>query len=103
MSTTLAVDRRRLSALCRRWKVRELYLFGSMADGTAGPRSDVDLMVTFLPRHGWSLLDLAQMQLDLQDLFGREVDLMTGSEIRNPFVRKTVLANRKRLYARQGA
>ena len=100
MPTALSVDRRSLSALCRRWKVRELFLFGSMADGTAGPGSDVDLMVTFLPRAPWSLLDLARMQLELQELLGREVDLIESTCLRNPFRKKAILASRKLLYER---
>jgi predicted nucleotidyltransferase len=50
-------------------------LFGSVARGTSGPSSDVDLLVEFAP--GASLLDLAALELDLTTLLGRPVEVVT--------------------------
>ena len=38
-----------LSVLCRRWRIKGLSLFGSLARGDAGPASDADVLVTFQP------------------------------------------------------
>jgi uncharacterized protein len=51
-------DRDKLVALCRRWRVRELSVFGSVVRADFRPDSDVDVLVVFEPDADWSLLDL---------------------------------------------
>ena len=65
-----------LAAFAERWQVVELALFGSALRDDFGPGSDVDLLVTFEEGETWSLLDLVQMKLELEDVFGRSVDLV---------------------------
>jgi predicted nucleotidyltransferase len=55
--------------------VRNVRVFGSAARGESGPASDVDFLVELDPDH--SLLDLGAMLMDLQDLLGRKVDVVT--------------------------
>lgn len=62
-------------ALLRAWGVTEAYLFGSTTDGTAGPESDVDLLVTF--DRSVELFDQFELADQLQEICGRPVDLMT--------------------------
>lgn len=50
-------------------------VFGSVARGEAGPDSDVDLLVELEP--GRSLFDLGGFLMDVQDLLGRKVDVVT--------------------------
>lgn len=50
-------------------------VFGSVARGEAGPESDIDLLVEFDP--GRSLLDHSRLVMDLQDLLGCKVDVVT--------------------------
>lgn len=56
-------------------RVKSLSLFGSFARDEAGPDSDVDLLVEFSAPVG--LLHLAGLQLRLESLMGRPVDLVT--------------------------
>lgn len=88
-----------VAALCRRWQVRELSLFGSVARGEARPDSDVDVLVIFEPDANWSLLDLTEMQEELAVLFGREVDLVEEEALRNPFRRRAILRDKRVLHA----
>ena len=60
-----------LMALCRRWKIRTLSLFGSAARGEARPDSDIDLLIEYDPGADWSLLDTARLHAELTELFGR--------------------------------
>ena len=60
---------------CKRWKIIELSLFGSVLRDDFRADSDVDVLVTFAPNESWSLLDLIAMRDELKMLFGREVDL----------------------------
>lgn len=65
-----------MKAFCQRWKIQELALFGSALRDDFGPDSDVDLLVSFDYDADWSLLEHVQMQLELQELLGRNVDLV---------------------------
>lgn len=54
---------------------RHLRVFGSVARGEADERSDIDFLVEL--EQGRSLLDLGGLLMDLQDLLGRRVDVLT--------------------------
>ncbi len=73
---------------------RNVQLFGSHARGTAGPDSDVDLLVQLEPGH--SLLDLIAIKQDLEDLLGCKVDVVTEPPL-SPYVRDQVLDEAVRL------
>ena len=59
----------------RRHGARRVRIFGSTIRGEAGPESDVDILVDLEP--GRSLFDLGRLSLDLEDLLGRRVDVVT--------------------------
>src|SRR3954452_11656279 len=66
--------------LRRKYGVKTLAIFGSMARGDDGEGSDVDLLVTF---EGKATFDnFMGLKLDLEDLFGRPVDLGTPDTLR---------------------
>ena len=74
-----------------RYGGRNLRLFGSVADGTAGERSDIDLLVDLDERPGSKLLRLAGITQELIDLLGEDVDVVTLPLLRKP-VAETALA-----------
>lgn len=69
--------------------VRYIRVFGSVARGEADDRSDIDFLVDL--EKGRSLLDLGGLLMDLQDLLGRSVDVVTESGLRQR-IRSRVLA-----------
>ncbi|MEW5912981.1 MAG: nucleotidyltransferase family protein [Thermodesulfobacteriota bacterium] len=69
--------RKQLAAFCASRRVKELAIFGSLLRGQAGADSDVDLLVDFHQDAHPTLLDLADMQRELAEIFGRPVDLLT--------------------------
>jgi predicted nucleotidyltransferase len=93
------ISESQLAELCRKWKVTELSLFGSILRDDFGPDSDIDVLVVFQPDAPWSLWDLLDMREELQDLFGRTIDLVEKEALRNPFRRYEILKNHKVLYA----
>jgi len=100
MNLAIQIDREKIAAFCRKWRITEFSLFGSVLRDDFGPDSDVDVMVSFTPEAGWSLLDLARMEQELETLFDRPVDLVERSGIersRNPFRKRSVLASAERL------
>lgn len=95
----IEISESQLAELCRKWKVTELSLFGSILRDDFGPDSDIDVLVVFQPDAPWSLWDLLDMREELQDLFGRTIDLVEKEALRNPFRRYEILKNHKVLYA----
>ncbi|MGQ9585676.1 MAG: nucleotidyltransferase domain-containing protein [Anaerolineae bacterium] len=65
-----------IADFCRRWRVTELALFGSVLREDFASESDVDVLVTFAEDASWGLLDLVTMQEELEVLLGRPVDLL---------------------------
>lgn len=89
-----------LSKVCRRFRVKKLYVFGSAADDRfEKQRSDLDLLVTLQDQppseYAENYLGLAHA---LEQLSGRHVDLVTEQSIRNPYFRESVFAARQLLY-----
>ncbi len=90
----------RLAALCRKYHIRKLSLFGSAARNEMSPASDVDLLVEFDPGNNVSLLEIPALQEELSALFGgRKVDVATPEILDNPFRRRTILPDLMTLYA----
>jgi uncharacterized protein len=71
----LKEKREAILCICAKHGAYNLRVFGSVARGEAGEDSDIDLLVEFEP--GQSLLDHASLMLDLEDLLGRKVDIVT--------------------------
>ncbi len=67
---------------------RNVRVFGSVARGDADEKSDIDFLVDM--EQGRSLLDLEGLLMDLQDVLGREVDVVTERGL-NPRIRDQVL------------
>jgi len=86
MDEALFSDPEALAALCRRYRIRRLSLFGSTRSGSARADSDVDLLVEFEPDAKPSLLTMAEIELVLSPLLGgRKVDLRTAEDLSRYF------------------
>lgn len=87
---------------CRRWKIVELAVFGSVLRDDFRPDSDLDFLVRFAPDARWSLFDHSRMERELEELLGREVDLVSRSAVersRNWIRREEILGTARTLYA----
>ena len=99
MALRLTVDRARIADFCRRWKVKEFSLFGSVLRDDFRPDSDVDVLVALQDDAPWSLYEWIDMIEELKQIFGRDVDLVEKSAIENPFRRHSILTSAEVLYA----
>jgi predicted nucleotidyltransferase len=88
-----------IDGFCRKWKIKELALFGSVLRADFRADSDVDVLATFTSDAQWSLFDVVRMREELSNLLGREVDLVEPTGLRNPFRRGEILATREVIYA----
>jgi predicted nucleotidyltransferase len=93
------IPKAQIEDFCRRWKIAEFSIFGSALRDDFSPKSDIDVLISFEPDIPWSLFDWVDMIEELQEILGREVDLVEKSGLRNPFRRREILHNRKVIYA----
>jgi len=93
------IPRKKITLFCQKWNVVEFALFGSVLRTDFNATSDVDALVTFASSSETSLFDLAQMQLELQELFGRRVDLVEKASLTNPYRKATILESAEVIYA----
>ena len=63
----------------------EFWIFGSLLRDDFKSNSDIDVLVTFASNSQTSLFDVAQMQIELEELFGRPVNILEKEGFRNPF------------------
>jgi predicted nucleotidyltransferase len=95
----IAIEYEKIESFCRQWKIQELALFGSVLSDEFRPDSDVDVLVTFTADMPWSVYDWIEMQENLQELFGRKVDLVDSQGLRNPYRRRAIWNRREIIYA----
>lgn len=93
----VVVEDEALRAFCEGHGVRRLGLFGSALRGELTPTSDIDLLVEFEPDQIPGLLGMAQLELELSELLGREVDLRTQGDLSRYF-RDEVAASARIVY-----
>ena len=90
-----------IAALCRRYGVQSLDVFGSAArkDDFNATSSDADFLIEFAPEVKVGLGELIGIKTELENLLGRNVDLLEPEAIVNPYVLKSIKGNRESVYA----
>jgi predicted nucleotidyltransferase len=102
MDTQLLPSRQTVADFCRRWRIAELALFGSVLRDDFRSDSDVDVLVSYLPEARWTLLDHVRMQEELTELFGRKVDLVDRAAVErgaNWIRRRSILESARTYWA----
>ena len=98
MSLQIDIDAEGLAAFCRRSGIRRLSFFGSVLREDFGPESDIDVLVEFAPDAGVGLFEFVDLQYELSELFGRDVDLHTPASLSH-FFRDGVVDSAEVAYA----
>jgi predicted nucleotidyltransferase len=100
MKAAIAIDEDAVIRFCRKWRIAELSLFGSVLRPEEFRNdSDVDVMVTFEKDTRWTLFDFVDMQDELTQVFGRRADLLSKRALKNPLRRHEILSTARVLYA----
>ena len=97
----LEISRDKIAEFCRRWKITEFALFGSVLRDDFRPDSDIDVLVTFAPGASWRFYDLISMREELESMFGRPVDLVEKRLVErseNYIRRKHILNHMETIY-----
>ena len=91
----------KIIAICKRFHVRRLWVFGSILTSRFNDDSDIDLCVDF----DWDnipLMESADNFFDFQDalekLLNRKVDITDDSAVRNPYFRQELNETRRLVY-----
>ena len=101
MSLQVPLDRDALAAFCKKWRIRELSLFGSALRDDFGPESDVDVMVNFDPGVSCGLFEMVHLEEELGAIIGRKVDLVERENIEqseNYIRRRYILESEEPIY-----
>ncbi len=85
---------------CAAQPILRLSVFGSAARDELTPESDIDLLVEYMPDASVGLFDMGGHLMDLQDIVGRNVDLVTPKGL-CPYIRDEVLDDARQIYAKE--
>lgn len=89
-----------LITLCRKYKVSKLYAFGSILTSRFNDKSDVDILVNFNSEidHNNYADNFFDLYHALKSLFGRDVDLVDESSVRNPYFKEELEETKHLIY-----
>ena len=101
MHPAIAQHRPGIAAICQRYGIRRLEVFGSAAraDDFDPDHSDADFLVEFAPGVEPGLHTIFGAKADLEALLGRGVDLVEHGAVRNPYVLDSINRHREAVYA----
>ena len=93
------IPHKKIAEFCKRWTINEFSLFGSVLREDFRPDSDIDVLVSIDPDAQVGLFEIAQMQIELENLFKRPVDLVEKEGLHNPYRRREILSTAQVIYA----
>ena len=94
----LQKSKQRIAAICRKYQISELSLFGSQVRGESSAKSDFDFLVDFNSETRVGFLKLGRIQSDLEEIVRTKVDLVPKDGLK-PIIRQRVLAEAEIIYA----
>ena len=91
--------RLKITALCKKYKVSQLFVFGSVLTNRFNEKSDIDLVVNFDKD---KVEDYFENYFDfkyaLEEIFGRKVDLLEEQTIKNPYLKENIDTTKMLIY-----
>lgn len=100
MGATVLLDTAAIARACARHGVARLRVFGSVLSDRFDPeRSDVDFLVDFLPGRDDAFGDYFDLKIELEQIVGRDVDLVVTRSVKNPYFMASAFATARDVYA----
>lgn len=99
----IKISKDKISEFCKRWKITELSLFGSVLREDFNESSDIDVLITLNEDHPWSLFDVVRMEAELSTVLGRSVDLVIRSGLeqsQNDIRKEEIFSTARVVYAK---
>lgn len=90
----------RLFALCKKYKVHKLYLFGSILTPKFNENSDIDILVNFNSEidHNTYADNFLDFYHALKSLFNRDIDLVDETAVKNPYFKEELEETKHLIY-----
>lgn len=87
-------------ALCRKYGVKTLCVFGSILTPRFNENSDVDFSATFYPEEDPLVAgeNMIQFYISLEDLMGRRIDLVNEDNLKNPYFKEELEETKQLIY-----
>lgn len=92
----------KIKKFCNKWIITEFSLFGSYITDKFSENSDIDVLIDYDSSIKYGFFELTEMKDELEQIYGREIDLLTRNGIensRNQIRKKSILNNLKQVYA----
>lgn len=90
-----------LFSLCKKYKVDELYVFGSVLTPSFNKQSDIDFLVNFGDVDLYNYFDnYMDFKESLENLFNRNVDILEVQTLKNPILKRSIDRNKVKIYGR---
>ena len=88
-----------IRSLCERYRVKTLYVFGSVLTPNFAPHSDIDLLIDFLDQDPLRYTsNYFQFKFELEKLFNRKIDLLEERALKNPYFIENINQRKQLLY-----
>lgn len=89
----------KIISLCKKHKVQKLFVFGSILTNRFNDHSDIDLIVNFNKAEISDYFEnFFDFKYSLEDLLGREIDLLEEQTIKNPYLKRNVETTKTLIY-----
>jgi hypothetical protein len=85
--------------ICKKYRIKELSVFGSALRDDFSEESDVDLLILFINNFGHTLLDIVDIKDEFKLLLDKEIDLAFKDRLKYPVRRENILSTSEILYA----
>jgi hypothetical protein B2_01308 len=90
-----------IRSLCERYRVKTLYVFGSVLTPNFDTHSDIDLLVDFLDQDALQYAsNYFQFKFELEKLFNRKIDLLEERALKNPYFIENINQKKQLLYGK---
>lgn len=100
MHKIIADNKDSLIRLCKKYKVRTMYVFGSASTGNLKENSDIDILISFQDISIEEYTDnYFELHYQLNKLLNRKIDLLTENSLSNPYFIESVEETKQLLYA----
>ena len=99
MNSILKNQLNTIRSLCERYRVKTLYVFGSVSTPNFDTHSDIDLLVDFLDQDALQYTsNYFQFKFELEKLFNRKIDLLEERALKNPYFIENIHQKKQLLY-----
>jgi len=93
------IEYNKIQDLCRKYKVRKLFAFGSVLTERFNEQSDIDLIADFDKNEiNDFFINFFDFKYSMEDVFGRKVDLLEDKPIKNSYLRKSIENTKALIY-----